>query len=486
MALVADIGTVVVELVGRILGAPAHGSRDVVIFVALVAGTGCLALLWRLQNRVHRELSRWREQHIEAARVDELKIKVDDVSSKLNTEFTNLSQQLQKYSKKVAALEEKISKQPMRLELDNGESSLEERILAMEQRLHMGPKKEVKAEEPAKKDEAAAEKKSEKPEKKEPEVSPWLQALDKSRRRLHDQLMDLLKQKQRLGKSFPDAVRDVLNEHGLAVCWNNELEALLLAAPDNDQNTSELGVQIESILARTVSEALKVDTSAGVLPANSSQRPRIIMVTGSGGSERLEVSAELAQFLKRQGAKVLLGDCNSSVTKHRDNLISWGERAGVPVLTGAARAKPGSIAYRSIHKAQDEHFDTVILHAPDASDKADVEQWQQMQALIQREHPGAPHETFLIDNLNDKRNGKAPTEITPTGLIITGFDLSDHGGLLVSRAAEFKLPVRYVVITEPKRRIHPFSSSEFAAALCLGAAPESKEKDTSDAPKLPD
>lgn len=484
MTLIADIGAVFVELIARVLGAPSHGSRDVVIFLAVILGGGSLALLWRLQNLVHRELFRIREMHIEKARVDELKIKVDDVSSKLNTEHINLSQQFQKYSKKLAALEEKLSKQPVRLELDGGESSFEERLLALEQKLHGGAKKELVLEESVPQPQAAAEKPEQAVEKKENEPSPWLLALEKSRRRLHDQLLDLLKHKKRLGSAFSEAVRDILQEHGLAVCWNKELEAVLLTAPDSsEQNSQELSAQIESILARAVSDKLKAEKSAEVLPANSSQRPRVIMVTGSAGSERLEIAAELAQFLKRQGAKVLLGDCNASVTKYRDNLMQWGEKAGVPVLTGAARAKPGSVAYRSIHKAQDEHFDTVILHAPDAGDQSSaVEQWKQLQALIEREHPGAPHETLLIDNVAEKKNAKPPpSEVSPTGLILTGFDLSDHGGLLVSRVEEFKLPVRFVVLSEPKRRFHPFSSTEFAAALCLGVAPEPKDKD--EAPK---
>lgn len=488
MGFIAKVSSTFVEILARFLGHEAHGSRDAVIFLSLILGATALFLLTRLFALVNETLVRSREFFQEKSRIDDLKLKVGDLSSKLNTELTNVSKQAQKNSRKLSLLEDKISKEPVRLELDDGSDSVESRIALLEQKLGIvrEQKLELEVQTPATDAEVPASSPAE-PAKAEPETSPLLLALSRTRQKIHAQLLGILQRKKVHGLGFHERIREVLDEHGLAGCWNKTLVAALDAVPDDPiEPLSELGTRIENLLAEAIDERLKAETEAEILPKTKSQRPRVVLLLGARQSERLEVAADLAMFLKKQGAKVILADCNVCDSRQREKLFIWGEKAGVPVLAGSERNRAGAVAYKSIHKAQDEHFDVLVMHAPDPHSEGAEEEWTNLCSIIEREHPGAPHERLLIDNVGDERSigMSLPKEITATGLIFTGFDLTEYGGLLVSRAEEFKLPVRFVVLREPKRRIHPFSPKEFAAALCLGVIPDTSAPASNTAPSV--
>lgn len=470
MGFIAEISSAFVDVVARIMGAPSHGTRDPVIFLLLViAGIG-LVWLRRINNTLNEELLRTREVLHEKGRIDDLKLKVDDITYKVSTELTNFSQQIQKSAKRIITLEEKAFKQPVKFELDTGETKPDEQ----------GEKNKKEASEEAGGKKSAEQSTKEKqPEKTAPsnkareednEPSLWHKALERTRERLHQQLFELIRRTSPSSSRFTTAVRDMLEEQGLAPCWNEDFQsALEKIMGSGEQDPSIVRERLEAALAQVVKQQLQSGSDAPILPKNGMQRPRVVMLVGANSTERLEVAAELAIFLKKLGAKVLLGDCNPIDSKNKDLLVAWGAQAGVPVLTSTSRTKPSQVAYRSIHKAQDEHFDSVILYGPDDLERKDAtEQWDQLRSIIQREQPGAPHEMLYIDNLSEQSSKKQPASrmISPTGLIITGFDMSDRGGALVARSLELKAPIRFVVISQPKRRFHPFSPVEYATALC--------------------
>ena len=86
--------------------------------------------------------------------------------------------------------------------------------------------------------------------------------------------------------------------------------------------------------------------------------------------------------------------------------------------------------------------------------------------VIQREIPGAPHETLLVLDATTGQNAvsqaKLFTQAAPiTGVVLTKLDGTAKGGICVAIAQELGVPVKYVGLGEGIDDLEPFDAREF-------------------------
>ena len=93
--------------------------------------------------------------------------------------------------------------------------------------------------------------------------------------------------------------------------------------------------------------------------------------------------------------------------------------------------------------------------------------------VLEREIPGAPHETFLIIDATTGQNGvsqaSAFKEVSNiSGIVITKMDGTSKGGIILSIRDELGVPVRFIGLGEGMDDLEEFDLDEYLHALLVG------------------
>ncbi len=241
-------------------------------------------------------------------------------------------------------------------------------------------------------------------------------------------------------------------------------------AKDKYVNTNELNVilkeEIASLLAENNSGA-PIDFDAA-LPTT----PYVIMVVGVNGVGKTTTIGKLAHQFTKAGKKVYLGAADTFRAAAVDQLVVWGERAGVPVIKQKMGSDPASVAYDTIASAKSNNADVVIIDtAGRLHNKINLmNELTKIKNVMQKVVPDAPHEVLLVLDGSTGQNAfeqaKQFTKATAvTSLAITKLDGTAKGGVVIGISDQFKIPVKYIGLGEGMDHLQVFNREEFVASL---------------------
>lgn len=239
---------------------------------------------------------------------------------------------------------------------------------------------------------------------------------------------------------------------------------------DKYVSTDELNVilkdEIASLLAENNSDS-PADFDAP-LPA----KPYVIMVVGVNGVGKTTTIGKLAHQFTKAGKKVYLGAADTFRAAAVDQLVIWGERAGVPVIKQKMGSDPASVAYDAIASAKANNADVVIIDtAGRLHNKINLmNELTKIKNVMQKIVPDAPHEVLLVLDGSTGQNAfeqaKQFTLATDvTALAITKLDGTAKGGVVIGISDQFKIPVKYIGLGEGIDHLQVFDRNEFVASL---------------------
>ena len=241
-------------------------------------------------------------------------------------------------------------------------------------------------------------------------------------------------------------------------------------AKDKYINTTELNVilkeEIAALLAENNSDT-PIDFEASLL-----KKPYVIMVVGVNGVGKTTTIGKLAHQYTKAGKKVYLGAADTFRAAAVDQLVIWGERAGVPVVKQKMGADPASVAYDTIASAKANNADVVIIDtAGRLHNKINLmNELTKIKNVMQKVVPDAPHEVLLVLDGSTGQNAfeqaKQFTKATDvTALAITKLDGTAKGGVVIGISDQFKIPVKYIGLGEGMDHLQVFDRTEFVASL---------------------
>ncbi|WEB15543.1 signal recognition particle-docking protein FtsY [Enterococcus faecalis] len=201
----------------------------------------------------------------------------------------------------------------------------------------------------------------------------------------------------------------------------------------------------------------------------------VILFVGVNGVGKTTSIGKLAHQYKLEGKKVLIAAADTFRAGAIDQLVVWGERAGVEVVRGNAGGDPAAVVFDAVERAKAEQADVLLVDtAGRLQNKVNLmKELEKIKRVIQREIPDAPHEVLLVVDATTGQNAmtqakqfKETTDVT--GLVLTKLDGTAKGGIVIAIRNELHLPVKLVGLGEGINDLEPFNANDFAMGLFKG------------------
>ncbi len=188
-----------------------------------------------------------------------------------------------------------------------------------------------------------------------------------------------------------------------------ELEAALIAA--------DLGTQMAAQIIAAVKAAYETQGGAGpdvfaiargeVQKSLGAGEPAlrkaesgltVVSVVGVNGTGKTTTAAKLAWMVQARGETAVLAACDTFRAAAIEQLKLWGQRLKVPVIAGADKADPASIAHDAITAANARKADYLFVDTAGRLHTKHnlMQELQKLHRVMGRQAPGAPHEVLLV------------------------------------------------------------------------------------------
>ena len=260
-----------------------------------------------------------------------------------------------------------------------------------------------------------------------------------------------------------------------------ELDELLVGADIGVRASAEIVEKVESsgvsITEDLVKEAIRDEiveilSAAPAREINHETKPHVIMVVGVNGTGKTTTIAKLAHRYKQEGKKVLLAAADTFRAAAIDQLEIWAERVAVDIVKHKPGADAASVAYDACAAAQARSTDTVIIDTAGRlqTKRNLMEEVSKIGRVTAKLIEGAPHEVLLVLDATTGQNAISQARAFSekcgvTGIVIAKLDGTAKGGIVVSIAKEFRIPIAYIGTGESPEDLEPFDPELFTAAL---------------------
>jgi len=198
--------------------------------------------------------------------------------------------------------------------------------------------------------------------------------------------------------------------------------------------------------------------------------PGVVLVVGVNGAGKTTTVGKISRILVAQDKTVVLGAADTFRAAAVDQLATWGERVGVPVIRGAENGDPASVAFEAVKAAVDGGYDVVLVDtAGRLQNKAGLmDELGKVKRVIEKQAPVT--EVLLVLDATTGQNGMIQARVFSevvdvTGIVLTKLDGSAKGGIVVAVQRELGVPVKLVGLGEGPDDLAPFEPEAFVDAL---------------------
>ena len=205
---------------------------------------------------------------------------------------------------------------------------------------------------------------------------------------------------------------------------------------------------------------------------NVTSKPHVLFLAGVNGSGKTTTAGKIAEQFRLQNKSVILAASDTFRAAAVEQLKTWGNRVGAQVVSGVDGGDSAAVAFQAFQKAQNESVDIVIVDtAGRLQNKKDLmEELTKTCRVLAKLDDNAPHQKVVVLDGTVGQNAHSQLEsfneaIGLTGMIITKLDGSAKGGVVVSLAEKFKIPIHSVGVGEGLDDLQPFKASSFSRAI---------------------
>lgn len=296
--------------------------------------------------------------------------------------------------------------------------------------------------------------------------SSWLGRLKSGLARTGSQLSGLFA----LGGKIDDELYEELET--ILITSDVGMDATRLLLADVRRQVKELRLTDAAQLKEALSHSLLKLLKPLAVPLDvTNQQPYVIMLVGVNGAGKTTSIGKLAKYFQGQGKSVLLAAGDTFRAAAREQLMEWGARNNVTVITQQS-GDAAAVIFDAVQAAQARKIDVVLADtAGRLTTQAHLmEEIKKVKRVIAKALPSAPHEVLLVLDANTGQNALSQTKafddaLDVTGLILTKLDGTAKGGVIAAIAKAHPIPVRFIGVGEGLDDLRPFVAEDFVAAL---------------------
>lgn len=199
-------------------------------------------------------------------------------------------------------------------------------------------------------------------------------------------------------------------------------------------------------------------------------RPAVVLTVGVNGTGKTTTTGKLARLLVAQDKDVLLGAADTFRAAAANQLETWGERVGSPVVRGPEGGDPASVAFDAVNTGTEQEVDVVLI---DTAGRLHTKQG--LMDELGKVHrvavkAGGVDEILLVIDATTGQNGltqaRVFSEVVPvTGIVLTKLDGTAKGGIVVAVQQELGVPVKLVGLGEGPDDLAVFDPVAFVEGL---------------------
>ncbi len=273
--------------------------------------------------------------------------------------------------------------------------------------------------------------------------------------------------KRKLDADTIEKLEEILITSDLGVNTASRLVHSITSSRFDKEITPE---EIKGILATEITKIL--EPVAIPLKTNPHNLPHVILVCGVNGVGKTTTIGKLAQTYKASGQKVVLAAGDTFRAAAIEQLKIWGKRADCQVIASEIGKDAASLAFDAFEQAKKSKADILLIDTAGRlqNKKEFMAELRKITRVIRKVDATAPHSCLLVLDATTGQNTHSQVEvfseeINITGLIVTKLDGSSKGGVLVSLAEKYKVPVHAIGIGEQIDDLRPFKANDFANSL---------------------
>lgn len=226
-----------------------------------------------------------------------------------------------------------------------------------------------------------------------------------------------------------------------------------------------------SQVIREETRALIPQREAGTIDIDRA-KPFVVLVVGVNGTGKTTTIAKLAQRWKNEGKSVILGAADTFRAAAIEQLQMWADRIDVPMIKHKAGSDPAAVAHDTVTAARSRGADVVLIDtAGRLHNKLHLmQELSKVRRVIEKEMPGAPHETLLVLDGTTGQNGVSQAAAfleaaKVTGMVVTKLDGTAKGGVILSIMRQFDIPVKFIGVGEAADDLIPFDPQAYVDTL---------------------
>lgn len=228
--------------------------------------------------------------------------------------------------------------------------------------------------------------------------------------------------------------------------------------------------EVKGLLAEEIRAILEGDPERNRLHVEPS--PAIILIVGVNGVGKTTTIGKLAYRFKREGKSVLIAAADTFRAAAIEQIETWGERSGTPVISHKEGADPAAVVYDAIQAQKSRNIDVLICDTAGRlhNKKNLMNELEKIHRIIKKEAPDAQKESLLVLDATTGQNAilqaKTFDEVTDlSGLILTKLDGTAKGGVVLPLVQELDIPIKLIGVGEGMLDLQDFSGKDFANAL---------------------
>ena len=255
-----------------------------------------------------------------------------------------------------------------------------------------------------------------------------------------------------------DELRTALIEADLGAALSEELIEVAKAA-----KAESAPAALATALRGSLSNAPRV-------LATAESAPSAILVVGVNGTGKTTSVAKLMQSLKADGKSVVVAAADTFRAAAIEQLQTWGERIGVPVVAGKFQGDPASVVFDAVRTAKESGADYLIVDtAGRLHTKSNLmEELSKIRRVLEK--AGGVDEVLLVVDATTGQNGiiqaRLFTEsVKVSGLILAKMDGSAKGGVALAIERESGIPIKFIGTGEGASDFAPFDSDSYISGL---------------------